>query len=87
MDNRRSRWLSGTDEQFEVIRRYSIAFLEKHVAGKNAAGLVLDHSDSMLTRYERQLNPGGSKRSPGTLEKEKQRTGQNAPAEADEPHR
>jgi len=71
VDNRRSRWLSGTDEQFEVIRRYSIAFLEKHVAGKTAAGLVLDHSDPMLTRYERQPNPGGSKRGPGTPEKEK----------------
>ncbi|MCU0723508.1 MAG: alpha/beta fold hydrolase, partial [Planctomycetes bacterium] len=33
-DNALARRLSGTDEQHEVIRRYSIAFLEKHVAGR-----------------------------------------------------
>jgi pimeloyl-ACP methyl ester carboxylesterase len=58
VDNQRTRWLSGTDEQFEVIRRYAIAFLEKHVAGKKTAGLVLEHSDPMLTRYLRAPYPG-----------------------------
>jgi predicted dienelactone hydrolase len=50
-DNRRTRLLSGTEEQFEVIRRYSIAFLEKHVAGNRDAGFVLERSDPMLSRY------------------------------------
>ncbi|MFH1934836.1 MAG: hypothetical protein ABIN18_25115 [Pseudomonadota bacterium] len=50
-DNRRTKLLSGTEEQFEVIRRYSIAFLEKHVAGRNGSGHVLERSDPLLTRY------------------------------------
>jgi predicted dienelactone hydrolase len=50
-DNLRTRLLSGTEEQFEVIRRYSIAFLEKHVAGNRDSGLVLERSDPMLSRY------------------------------------
>ena len=51
--NRRTRLLSGSEEQFEVIRRYSIAFLEKHVAGKKDSDHVLEHTDRMLTRYTR----------------------------------
>jgi len=54
-DNRRTRLLSGTKEQFEVIRRYSIAFLEKHVAGRKDSGHVLERSDPLLTRYLREL--------------------------------
>ena len=53
VNNRRTRLLSGTEEQFEVIRRYSIAFLEKHVAGKKDSDHVLERSDRMLTRYAR----------------------------------
>jgi len=53
VNNRRARLLSGTEEQFEVIRRYSIAFLEKHVAGKKDCDHVLERSDRMLTRYAR----------------------------------
>jgi len=53
-DTRGARLLSGTDEQFDVIRRYSIAFLEKHVAGREEAGKVLEKQDPMLTRYERE---------------------------------
>jgi predicted dienelactone hydrolase len=52
VDNSRARLLSGTEVQFEVIRRYSIAFLEKHVAGKKDSDHVLERSDWMLTRYE-----------------------------------
>ena len=48
---RAARWLSGTEEQFEVIRRYSIAFLEKHVAYKNGQDGVLKQQDALLTRY------------------------------------
>ncbi|MBI5570556.1 MAG: hypothetical protein HY914_11480 [Desulfomonile tiedjei] len=44
-DNRWTRLLSGTEEQFDVIRRYAIAFLEKHVAGRKDAGRVLERSD------------------------------------------
>jgi len=57
-DNRRARLLSGTKERFEVIRRYSIAFLEKHVAGKKDSDQMLKGSDRMLTQYIRELIPG-----------------------------
>ena len=50
-DNSRARLLSGTEEQFEVIRRYSMAFLEKHIAGRIDSGHVLERSDPLLTRY------------------------------------
>ena len=53
VDNRRARLLSGTEEQFEVIRRYSIAFLEKHVAGRKDTDNVLGQKDSLLARYIR----------------------------------
>jgi predicted dienelactone hydrolase len=46
--------LSGTEDQFEVIRRYSIAFLEKHVAGREDSGRVLERSDPLLTRYDKE---------------------------------
>jgi predicted dienelactone hydrolase len=46
--------LSGTDEQFAVIRRYSIAFLERYVAGRAEAASVLDQTDPLLTRYLRE---------------------------------
>ena len=55
-DNRRTRLLSGTEEQFKVIRRYSIAFLERYVAGRKSSGSVLERSDSMLTRYAKEPN-------------------------------
>ncbi|MDQ7780531.1 MAG: hypothetical protein RDV41_12620 [Planctomycetota bacterium] len=51
VDTPGSRLLSGTEEQFDVIRRYAIAFLEKHVAGKAEAGKTLDEKDPLLTRY------------------------------------
>jgi predicted dienelactone hydrolase len=50
-DNPGSQLLSGTDEQFEVIRRYAIAFLERHVAGKEGADATLGQKDRLLTRY------------------------------------
>jgi len=50
---RGTRYLSGTEAQFEVIRRYSVAFLEKHVAGKQDAGDVLGKKDALLERYFR----------------------------------
>ncbi len=50
-DNPLAHLLSGTEEQFDVIRRYSIAFLEKHVARKADAASVLEQQDSLLTRY------------------------------------
>ena len=65
-DNRRTRLFSGTEEQFEVIRRYSIAFLEKHIAGKKDADHVLESSDRMLTHYVRKLSPGPSRQGPCT---------------------
>ena len=49
-----ARLLSGTPRQFEVIRRYSIAFLEKHVAGRGDPEGVLEKGDTMLTRYVRE---------------------------------
>ena len=64
VDNRRKRLLSGTEEQFEVIRRYSIAFLEKHIAGKKYADHVLECNDRMLTRYDKGLSPDPSGQDP-----------------------
>ena len=49
---RKQGW-SGTEEQLEVIRRYSIAFLEKYVAGKKDGQRVLERKDPLLTRYVR----------------------------------
>ncbi len=48
---RSARRLSGTEEQFEVIRKYSIAFLEKHVARKVNQDTILEQQDALLTRY------------------------------------
>ena len=60
-NNRWARRLSGTEEQFKVIRRYSIAFLEKHVAGKKDSDHVLERRDRMLTRYAREPSLGPSR--------------------------
>ncbi len=49
-----TRGLSGTEEQFDVIRRYSIAFLEKYVAGKKGSECVLERNHPLLTRYARE---------------------------------
>ena len=56
-DRRTARFLSGNDKQlFDVIRRYSIAFLEKYVGGRKDAVQVLNQGDPLLTRYLR--DPG-----------------------------
>lgn len=57
VDNRRTRRLSGTEKQFELIRRYSIAFLEKYVAGRKDSGRILEQSDPLLTRYVMERAP------------------------------
>ncbi|MDD5586659.1 MAG: hypothetical protein PHY92_06870, partial [Alphaproteobacteria bacterium] len=50
-----SRFFSGTREQFDVINRYSVAFLEKYVAGHDAAAnAVLESKDPLLTRFLQQ---------------------------------
>ncbi|MCD4824190.1 MAG: hypothetical protein K8S55_06245 [Phycisphaerae bacterium] len=48
-----AKLLSGTNRQFDVIRRYSIAFLEKHVNGKTNTKSVLEKQDAMLSDYKR----------------------------------
>ena len=53
-NNRMARLLSGSEDQFEVIRQYSTAFLEKHVAGKKEVSKVLEQPDSLLSRYVRE---------------------------------
>ncbi|MCX7805672.1 MAG: hypothetical protein N3A38_10850 [Planctomycetota bacterium] len=68
-DSRAARaLLSGTEEQFDVIRKYSIAFLEKHVLGKNGADIVPGRTDRMLTRClaEPAPPPDAAARSAGT---------------------
>ena len=50
-----ARKFSGSEEQFEVIRRYGIAFLEKYIAGKNDSDAVLKQKDPLLTRYMKEL--------------------------------
>ena len=56
-DTRLARRLSGSPEQHDVIRRYSIAFLERHVAGREDPSGTLDKTDPMLTRYRKALPP------------------------------
>lgn len=46
-----ARLMSGSEAQFALIRRYAIAFLERHVAGRD--GEELSHSDPLLQRYLR----------------------------------
>ncbi|MBN2309108.1 MAG: hypothetical protein JXR94_09070, partial [Candidatus Hydrogenedentes bacterium] len=51
-------FLSGTDAQYAVIRRYAVAFLERHVALQQpGASPVLDARDPLLTRYLREPGP------------------------------
>ncbi|MBI2920888.1 MAG: hypothetical protein HYY18_07360 [Planctomycetes bacterium] len=57
-DTEAARKLSGTDAQFDTIRRQSIAFLERHVAGQAEAARVLEAPDTGLTR---QLSEGAGK--------------------------
>jgi hypothetical protein len=45
--------LSGSEIQFEVIRHYSIAFLEKYVAGKSGYDVTLERKESLLSRFLR----------------------------------
>jgi len=49
-----SSFLGGSEEQFDVIRRYSIAFLEKHVSGQEDVSGILERQDPLLTRYVRE---------------------------------
>lgn len=44
-----ARRMSGSDAQFELIRRYAIGFLERHVAGRDRQDL--DRGDPYLQRY------------------------------------
>ena len=53
-DKPAARFFSGKEDFFKIIRQYSIAFLEKHVAGKKDSQGVLDQQDPSLTRYLRQ---------------------------------
>lgn len=57
VDNPRARLLSGADAHFDLIRRYSIAFLETYVAGRNDAAPLLQRRDPLLTRYLTQTAP------------------------------
>jgi predicted dienelactone hydrolase len=60
-DNPLSKLLSGTEEQFGVIRRYSIAFLEEYAAGRKASGHILERNDPLLTRCDTDPVPDVSK--------------------------
>jgi predicted dienelactone hydrolase len=53
VDDRFVGVLSGSKAHFDVIRRYTIAFLERYVKGDTAAGDILEKNDLMLTRIER----------------------------------
>lgn len=46
-----SRWLSGSETGFAVIRRYGIAFLQKYVAGDNGFNYIIEATDPQLSRY------------------------------------
>ena len=86
-DNFRTRLLSGTEEQFEVIRRYSIAFLEKHVAGRKDSGHVLERGDPLLTRYVTEPVPDASKQDLEAPDERRRGAEPDAPADADKPRR
>jgi predicted dienelactone hydrolase len=45
-----TKTLSGSRKEFETITHYSIAFLEKYVAGKPGQDAILEKKDKMLTR-------------------------------------
>jgi predicted dienelactone hydrolase len=80
-DQAPSRWrLSGTEEQFAVIRRYSVAFLEKYVAGKRDVDHVLEQNDPLLTRYVRETVADAHKQD----EERERRAKPASPAEADQ---
>jgi predicted dienelactone hydrolase len=61
VDKPGSRFLGGTEEQFEVIRRYSFAFLEKYAAGNTDNG-VLEQQDPFLTRFLRETGGGAAEK-------------------------
>ncbi len=86
-DNLGTRLLSGTEEQFEVIRRYSIAFLEKHVAGRKDSGHVLERGDPLLTRYVTEPVPDASKQDLEAPDERRRGAEPDAPADADKPRR
>lgn len=50
-DTPMARRMSGTPEQFEVISRYAVAFLEKYVAQRSGTEAVLAQRDTQLVRY------------------------------------
>jgi predicted dienelactone hydrolase len=52
-----SRFLGGNEKQFDVIRKYSIAFLEQYAAGKRDVTGVLTRQDPRVTRYIRDVGP------------------------------
>ncbi|MBI2899034.1 MAG: alpha/beta fold hydrolase, partial [Planctomycetes bacterium] len=49
-----ARSFGGTREQHEVIRKYAVAFLERHVAGRESEAAVLEKQDPMLSVYRRE---------------------------------
>ncbi len=49
-----ARLMSGSETQFQVISRYSMAFLEWHVLGKEEAQAVLRQKDPLITDYWRE---------------------------------
>ncbi len=46
-----ARLLSGSESHFGVIRRYSIAFLQRHVLGRKEAEGVLEERDPLLASF------------------------------------
>lgn len=50
-NNFMAKRMSGTEEEFDLIRHYSIAFLEKFVAGKTGYDDILKKSNPGLTKF------------------------------------
>lgn len=53
-----ARAWSGTEEDFATVRTYSIAFLERHVAGRMDAEAILSAGDERISAYRRQTRGG-----------------------------
>ena len=49
-----SRFLSGTEEQFAVLRKYIFAFLDVHVLGRAQAASILARRDPLVTRLRQE---------------------------------
>lgn len=49
-------FIGGNDKQFDIITRYSIAFLERYIKGDRSTEVQLGRQEPQLTRYDRETS-------------------------------